>query len=476
MVKKIGIVFGLCITLSAWAQEPTSQPQNLSFYNIKPYGFNISFTPAPNTEGYLVLRSSAPVTFSPADGIEYEKGQGVGTDVKVFSSSITSSISIKEVLAGQRYYFAVYAYNGSGIFIDYLNTNPLTGYIDVPEVNFTGYYSNINFQSPTLLTSLKQRLNTGRVFQTYTPGYINNLMNNFYLRDTIGGQVVSECQYTGDLYISTPPYSWWGNASNPGLFTREHAFPRSWMHTGGNVSNQDGADYHNLFPVHQANANSKRSNHPYGRVQNVTYSYLDSKLGTDNQGRTVYEPRNDIKGDVARAQFYMMLCYNGEGGNWGYSNLPSPGTYQDITTLLMWHDQDPPDAFEITRNEYIYSTQYNRNPFIDIPDLSACIDFSNMSLRSDCHITLGLDEQLLSPQVGVFPNPVSGSETLHIQSSQNGIASVRIFNITGLSYKNISGNGAVNLTLSLSDFIAGIYFIDVHLSDGKSTVNKIIIY
>ena len=38
-----------------------------------------------------------------------------------------------------------------------------------------------------------------------------------------------------------------------------------------------------------------------------------------------------------------------------------------LSTLLAWHQADPPDARERERNEVVYSFQGNRNPFIDQP-------------------------------------------------------------------------------------------------------------
>ena len=39
----------------------------------------------------------------------------------------------------------------------------------------------------------------------------------------------------------------------------------------------------------------------------------------------------------------------------------------DYKLLLEWHHLDPVDDLERTRNDYGYTKQYNRNPFIDVP-------------------------------------------------------------------------------------------------------------
>jgi endonuclease I len=472
LIFSIGLAF---CGLVATGQEPGAQPTNMNFYNVKPYGFSMSFTPA-SAAGYL--RSQSPITFTPQDGVEYQKGQGVATGVKVFAFSASSSVNVKEVLGGNRYYFAIYAYNGSGSSINYKNNNPLTGSIDVPPGGPANYYGTISGGSPTVLADLKQRLNTGRVFQSYTPGYISNLMVNFYIRDTVGSQQVSVCQYTGRVYISDPPYTWWGTQSDPGEFTREHALPKSWMHTGGNTNNQDGADYHNLFPVDQDKANARRSNYPYGIVQNVTYQYLQGKLGTNINGITVYEPRNNIKGDVARAHFYMMTCYNGNSGVWGYQNMPTYAVQQSQELMKEWHEQDPPDDFERTRHEYIYSVQFNRNPYIDYPEIADCINFDNMTLYSGCAITLGIEDMAQNhlTSTEIFPNPAI--ERFSVNDIDAESVEVYVTDLNGrLILSENFGNlfpGSNQISMDISSLNPGIYFVRLQ-SGSKQDVKKLVI-
>lgn len=93
-----------------------------------------------------------------------------------------------------------------------------------------------------------------------------------------------------------------------------------------------------------------------------------------------WEPPAGVKGDVARALFYMDVRYDGLEGDTVDLRLqdaqsdPSEGRMGVLTTLRAWHEADPPDATESNRNEKIFQTyQYNRNPFVDHPEWVACI-------------------------------------------------------------------------------------------------------
>ena len=113
---------------------------------------------------------------------------------------------------------------------------------------------------------------------------------------------------------------------------------------------------------------------------------------------TVFEPQNSDKGDIARAIFYMAARYNylsgsdSDGIDAGNPNLEivnnvtswQSSGYQSSTTrtgkmgilqdLLKWNEDDPPDEFEIHRNNLCYyNFTNNRNPFIDFPSWANAI-------------------------------------------------------------------------------------------------------
>jgi hypothetical protein len=85
-----------------------------------------------------------------------------------------------------------------------------------------------------------------------------------------------------------------------------------------------------------------------------------------------FEPPPASKGNVARAIFYMATRYDGvdKTSALSFSDTPAhTNTMGKLSTLLLWHALDPPDAAESNRNNLIYSNfQSNRNPFIDRPE------------------------------------------------------------------------------------------------------------
>lgn len=122
-------------------------------------------------------------------------------------------------------------------------------------------------------------------------------------------------------------------------WNREHVWPQSlgWFST-----TMAGADIHHLRPCHQSE-NSSRGNTPYG------------------VSKGFYEPKDEVKGDVARILFYMYTRYQEA------DRYPLNTVCESFDMLLEWNVSDPVDDFEMQRNEQGYIIQGNRNPFIDYP-------------------------------------------------------------------------------------------------------------
>lgn len=134
---------------------------------------------------------------------------------------------------------------------------------------------------------------------------------------------------------------WYCPATNDCTWNREHVWPQSLL----NKETVMTADLHNLKPA-DSGENSSRGN-----------KYFDWLTTT-----STYAPPDEVKGDIARILFYMVIRYE-------VLELVDvePSTYEMalLETLLEWHYFDPVDDFERNRNDVIYSYQNNRNPFID---------------------------------------------------------------------------------------------------------------
>ncbi len=367
----------------SFASEPTQIP-NIAVTNVRTQTLRVNFGKA-NTEGYLVLRKSgSSITEVPIDGVTYKKGDYIGDAQVAYVGTDTTTVRPLYILANTSYAFAAFSFNGPSGYENYNTTNAPSSTVTTLNGEPGTYYNGIDPANSNFVTELHNKVTVHDT--VFYSNYISAMVNNYLGRDTTGGKKVVNCVYSGASYVYDEPFTWWtGQSNNPGTLTREHTFAQSWMptNTGGtwpNGSNgreyQEFNDIHNLFPADQVTANGKRSNNPFGVVFTPTYTAPtgQGKLGADSLGKTVYEPRNEHKGDLARALFYMLISYNGVSSvQW---RLPAS---QDIAVLLKWHQQDPPSALEIARHEHIFTYQKNRNPFIDHPEWADRINFSNMT-------------------------------------------------------------------------------------------------
>lgn len=162
------------------------------------------------------------------------------------------------------------------------------------------------------------------------------------------GQV--RCVYTNEWYACSH-----GGTPNWNLINTEHTWPQSMGATGAAKS-----DLHHLFPTN-SQANSIRGNYPFGEVVNASWQEGGSKKGSNASGNTVFEPRDDHKGDAARAIFYFSLRYNNP------SNFLNSANQQAV--LRDWYYADPVSQYEIHRNNEIKDVQNKPNPFIEYPML-----------------------------------------------------------------------------------------------------------
>lgn len=414
-------------TINLWAvkgccaTEPANGPVNLNFSLITSYNFRLGFANGVTIpDKFIVLKKSSPITETPVDGQSYIKGSYVG-NAKVCYSGPAAYFYPADVVAGATYYVKVFPVNGYPGYENYLTTNPATGQVTTLSNMIGTYYDALDLGATDFRTELHNLINPHN--NLYFSDYSTTVLSTVIYRDTVENgswRKMAKCAYSNVPYIYADPFAWT-------VLSREHNFCQSWMPTS-NDANFDQlpeySDYHNLVPVHQNNVNSYRNNYPLGEVVNVTYTYGDSKMGEDASGNVVFEPRDEVKGDCARAMFYMVLCYDGiSGNNWGIpESISSVGYGQDLAVLKSWSQADPPSAYEIAKNDYIYSIQGNRNPFIDSIQWVDQIDFT---------LAAGFSKTGKDDTFQVYPNPANDAFFVQSKTTKNEEFSFELCNYSG---------------------------------------------
>jgi endonuclease I len=244
----------------------------------------------------------------------------------------------------------------------------------------TNYYNGINTQrNAALKTALHTIVSSGTTSLSYTPG----VWNAFYSTDVQPNGKVWDVYST--LFNQASPYEFTlgtdqdagsGGTAEGQKYNREHSFPQSWF--GGTVAPMH-SDVHHVFATDKF-VNAQRADFPYGNVSTPNWtSLIGGKRGPctfPGYTGTVFEPIDEYKGDIARAQLYMATRYENLIAGWqtnssadnvlAGNSFPAYDTWF-INLLLSWHNLDPVSDKEIKRNNAIHALQGNRNPFIDSP-------------------------------------------------------------------------------------------------------------
>ena len=146
----------------------------------------------------------------------------------------------------------------------------------------------------------------------------------------------------------------------------EHSWPQSM----GAGSEPQKSDLHHLYPC-RGNVNSSRGNKPYAEIDDndtdkwwrfdyyetsIPSQYIDEFSEVDNDNDK-FEPREIVKGNIARGMFYFFTIYNEEADHNFFE--------EQKDFLNLWHKQDPVDDIELARTLSIASYQDDIvNPFV----------------------------------------------------------------------------------------------------------------
>ncbi len=201
------------------------------------------------------------------------------------------------------------------------------------------------------------------------------------------------------------------------IISREHVWPKahaSFYESGG------GADLHHLRPTDSV-VNANRSDYCFGNVDKNSTDTKTDRLGDKNTGKVsgwwnakafIFEPLDNVKGDVARILLYVYV-------RWEEPNLVEDAAdpkldesqssknkndgkkvIESLDTLFEWMELDPVDTWEMGRNDLAQQVQGNRNVFIDYPELA----YAMFGRTAPENIEIGKAEQK------EYDNPVDNNE------------------------------------------------------------------
>lgn len=324
-----------------------------------------------------------------------------------------------------------------------------------------GYYDSLNGKSGSILVQAVQDIIADpNVVRAHNYGDVTNILkisdrnplnhNQVWLMYVEQPRAILDFQTTG---------------SNTGTWNREHIYPQSrggfsngtsdtadgisiWLPTNADDILAGHADAHHIR-AEDGPENSSRNNKDYG--------LNDYNGPAGNQG--------SWKGDVARAVFYMAIRYNLL--NVVNGNPPDTTLHQlgDLATLLVWNSTDPADDFEMHRNNYIYTWQMNRNPFIDLPQLANYIWGANAGQVWQGNLSV---DNPLEASIFIYPNPAKESITV---SGLNSDYLLEIYTNVGSKIYESKLNGT---NLIQTNWSSGIYFVKI-TTELKSYLKKIIV-
>ncbi|WP_298954293.1 endonuclease [uncultured Nonlabens sp.] len=320
------------------------------------------------------------------------------------------------------------------------------------------YYNSLNnLASPQLETAITALISEENVVRIHTYNDVTEILkkadasplnsNNVWLMYTEQERRVIDFQ-TG--------------STNTGKWNREHIWSRSrgpfssieydeikdgmsvWTETNADSLRHGNSDAHHLRAT-DGPENSSRGNNDFPEY--------NGPIGSQGSWH----------GDVARALFYMDLRYNNLAIASGNPANSTRGLIGDLTTLIEWHRNDPPDDFEMNRNNVIFTWQNNRNPFIDNPELVELIYGTDIGQN----FTLSEESDALS-KIVITPNPSNKHFTI---SNVNEPIDIAIYDTFGRTIRTVSITNSSRINHNLT---TGIYLVKLFKGRGSKVVKLVV--
>ena len=273
------------------------------------------------------------------------------------------------------------------------------------------------------------------------------------------------CVYTGyTIYLNHNSNDPIQAAYTQGINT-EHTWPQSLGATGNAKS-----DLHHLFPT-RVDVNGARGSLPFAEIPDyqtdrwyrlnymltsIPSQFIDeySELKINDS----FEPREDHKGNVARAMFYFYTMYHSQA---------SSNFFQiQKEVLRSWNNLDPVDAAELLRTTTIATYQEGKpNPFVLDTTLIGRAYFGVTGIKPADEET-EVQTFYLRP---AYPNPFNSQCVVPVVLPRTGSLEMQVVDVNGRqvlerSFSNLPP-GENRITLEGGGWPSGFYFL--HFTSGK---------
>jgi hypothetical protein len=313
----------------------------------------------------------------------------------------------------------------------------------------------------------------------YRPAFklgINDAKDTLYLvierrQDSVSGAYSG---FTVDLPNGVDPSQWiFQNGNGINL---EHVYPQS---KGADEGQAGHSDMHHLFPTRVA-VNSARASFPFHDIpDNQTTTWYKGggsmqsipALDIDGYSESIngsFEPRESVKGNVARAVFYFYTIYREDADAADPDFFPA-----QREELCQWHLDDPVDDAELERSAAVAFYQDGKeNPFV--LDCTA-------ALRAWCPGLSGCVTSQENPDPGsaffISAYSVSGAIQVIIETEASESTDLSVFDSAGkmlFATKIYLSSGTSEYVLD-HNFVPGIYTITARGKSGRMYTTRCVV-
>ena len=287
--------------------------------------------------------------------------------------------------------------------------------------------------------------------------------------DKVNGQIIGV--YTGYTITSNNRT----DAFNKGINT-EHVWPQGLFDKNEPMR----GDIHHIFPT-RIEANSARSNYPFDEIpdnQTDKWFYLSNEsnvipssnidLYSELDNGRAFEPREDFKGNVARAIFYFWSVYQNRAVV--KDDVSFFNGMKDV--LYDWHKHDPVDEMEWNRSLGAEQVQGNKNPFVHDSTLVDRVYFGGKVVTNEYMIQQEFSQgQKKIRLLQNYPNPFNPSTTISFELTSPEYIRLSVYTMLGQPVAMLAegrrGAGWYRIAFNADHLPSGIYFYRLEQLSGE---------